>query len=129
MVRSHTTKPAKLRSITQPTSNYSTTLLPSSPYYTAEDLDSWRKLDVRPSSRILRQPSKLEPVPEKSDEVRSYGELTRSVIIANPTDPELALDNHRSYFLGGPISRPRSFMISSSHNHIYNGGSLLFLND
>ncbi|MED6151943.1 hypothetical protein PIB30_087153 [Stylosanthes scabra] len=23
-----------------------------------------------------------------------YGELTRSVIIANPTDPELALDNH-----------------------------------
>ncbi|MED6125881.1 hypothetical protein PIB30_072818 [Stylosanthes scabra] len=37
-----------------------------------------------------------------------YGELTRSVIIANPTDPELALDNHRSYFPGGPISRPRS---------------------
>ncbi|MED6137870.1 hypothetical protein PIB30_069061 [Stylosanthes scabra] len=36
-----------------------------------------------------------------------YGELTRSVIIANPTDPELALDNHRSYFPGGPISRPR----------------------
>ncbi|MED6127381.1 hypothetical protein PIB30_087611 [Stylosanthes scabra] len=32
-----------------------------------------------------------------------YGELTRSVIIANPTDPELALDNHRSYFLGGPF--------------------------
>ncbi|MED6217146.1 hypothetical protein PIB30_015046 [Stylosanthes scabra] len=32
-----------------------------------------------------------------------YGELTRSVIIANPTDPELALDNHRSYFPGGPF--------------------------
>ncbi|MED6195939.1 hypothetical protein PIB30_042552 [Stylosanthes scabra] len=30
-----------------------------------------------------------------------YGELTRSVIIANPTDLELALDNHRSYFPGG----------------------------
>ncbi|MED6127382.1 hypothetical protein PIB30_087612, partial [Stylosanthes scabra] len=29
------------------------------------------KLDVRPSSRILRQPSKLEPVPEKFDNVRS----------------------------------------------------------
>ncbi|MED6128581.1 hypothetical protein PIB30_099315 [Stylosanthes scabra] len=29
------------------------------------------KLDVRPSSRILRQPSKLEPVPGKSDNVRS----------------------------------------------------------
>ncbi|MED6116085.1 hypothetical protein PIB30_096828 [Stylosanthes scabra] len=29
------------------------------------------KLDVRPSSRLLRQPSKLEPVPEKSDNVRS----------------------------------------------------------
>ncbi|MED6175435.1 hypothetical protein PIB30_078275 [Stylosanthes scabra] len=39
-----------------------------------------------------------------------YGELTRSVIIANPTDPELALDNHRSYFPGGPISRPRSLV-------------------
>ncbi|MED6202246.1 hypothetical protein PIB30_103401 [Stylosanthes scabra] len=34
---------------------------------------------------------------------RSYGELTRSGIIANPTDPELALDNHRSYFPGGPF--------------------------
>ncbi|MED6148774.1 hypothetical protein PIB30_056024, partial [Stylosanthes scabra] len=33
----------------------------SSPRYTAEDLDFWRKLDVRPSSRILRQLSKLEP--------------------------------------------------------------------
>ncbi|MED6218386.1 hypothetical protein PIB30_026349 [Stylosanthes scabra] len=32
-----------------------------------------------------------------------YGELTRSIIIANPTDPELALDNHRSYFPGGPF--------------------------
>ncbi|MED6117623.1 hypothetical protein PIB30_111650, partial [Stylosanthes scabra] len=32
-----------------------------------------------------------------------YGELTRSVIITNPTDPELALDNHRSYFPGGPF--------------------------
>ncbi|MED6111224.1 hypothetical protein PIB30_050558 [Stylosanthes scabra] len=32
-----------------------------------------------------------------------YGELTRSVIIANSTDPELALDNHRSYFPGGPF--------------------------
>ncbi|MED6132889.1 hypothetical protein PIB30_022968 [Stylosanthes scabra] len=32
-----------------------------------------------------------------------YGELTRSVIIANPTDPELALDNHRSYFPRGPF--------------------------
>ncbi|MED6125235.1 hypothetical protein PIB30_066728 [Stylosanthes scabra] len=32
-----------------------------------------------------------------------YGELTRSVIIANPTDPVLALDNHRSYFPGGPF--------------------------
>ncbi|MED6146745.1 hypothetical protein PIB30_037562 [Stylosanthes scabra] len=105
------------------------------------------KLDARLSSRILRQPSKLEPVPEKSDNIRSenpqpmdshrqankqhtdiyhtqtitkqiaitkqvgtskqcqanaydeclnptgYGELTRLVIIANPTDPELALDN------------------------------------
>ncbi|MED6177830.1 hypothetical protein PIB30_101731 [Stylosanthes scabra] len=29
------------------------------------------KLDVQPPSRILRQPSKLEPVPEKSDNVRS----------------------------------------------------------
>ncbi|MED6171986.1 hypothetical protein PIB30_045904 [Stylosanthes scabra] len=57
------------------------------------------KLDVRPPSRILRQPFKLEPVPEKS----GYGELTRLVIIANPTDPELALDNHRSYFHRGPF--------------------------
>ncbi|MED6152410.1 hypothetical protein PIB30_091837 [Stylosanthes scabra] len=32
-----------------------------------------------------------------------YGELTWSVFIANPTDPELALDNHRSYFPGGPF--------------------------
>ncbi|MED6109829.1 hypothetical protein PIB30_037137 [Stylosanthes scabra] len=39
-----------------------------------------------------------------------YGELTRSVIIANPTDPELALDNHRLYFPGGPISRHRSLV-------------------
>ncbi|MED6150029.1 hypothetical protein PIB30_068214 [Stylosanthes scabra] len=54
-----------------PTTTSYADLLPSSPYYTAEDLDSWRKLDARHSSRILRQPSKLEPVPEKSDNVRS----------------------------------------------------------
>ncbi|MED6149766.1 hypothetical protein PIB30_065742 [Stylosanthes scabra] len=39
-----------------------------------------------------------------------------------PTGPVLAPDNHRSYFPGGPISRPRSFMIFSSHHNIYNWG-------
>ncbi|MED6224611.1 hypothetical protein PIB30_085812 [Stylosanthes scabra] len=47
------------------------TQLLKSEHFTPEDLDSWRKLDARPSSRILRQPSKLEPVPKKSDNIRS----------------------------------------------------------
>ncbi|MED6211831.1 hypothetical protein PIB30_077362 [Stylosanthes scabra] len=50
----------------------------------AEDLTLWRKLDTRCSSRMLRQHSKLEPVPEKSDNIWSYGELTRSVVVAYP---------------------------------------------
>ncbi|MED6122439.1 hypothetical protein PIB30_039825 [Stylosanthes scabra] len=41
------------------------------PMPTRRKLGLLEKLDVRPSSRILRQPSKLEPVPEKSDNVRS----------------------------------------------------------
>ncbi|MED6208298.1 hypothetical protein PIB30_043659, partial [Stylosanthes scabra] len=40
---------------------------------------------------------------DRQTRLPSYGELTRSVIIANPTDPQLALDNHRSYFPGGPF--------------------------
>ncbi|MED6192487.1 hypothetical protein PIB30_010422 [Stylosanthes scabra] len=75
---------------------------------------------------MLRQLSKLEPVPEKSDKYRSYGELTRSVIIANPTNPELALDNHRSYFPGGPFFPAPIVNDLSSYQYIY-GGSLLIL--
>ncbi|MED6193261.1 hypothetical protein PIB30_017652 [Stylosanthes scabra] len=56
----------------------------------------------------------------------SYGELTRSVIIANPTDPELALDNHRSYFPGGPFFPAPIIYDLLSHQYSY-GGSLLFI--
>ncbi|MED6182230.1 hypothetical protein PIB30_026751 [Stylosanthes scabra] len=38
-----------------------------SPRHAAEDLTFRRKLDTHISSRMLRQLSKLEPVPEKSD--------------------------------------------------------------
>ncbi|MED6185355.1 hypothetical protein PIB30_056249 [Stylosanthes scabra] len=50
-------------------------------------------------SIIATNAATLAPAPD----LPGYGELTRSVIIANPTDPELALDNHRSYFPGGPF--------------------------
>ncbi|MED6224884.1 hypothetical protein PIB30_088415, partial [Stylosanthes scabra] len=50
-----------------------------------------------------------------------YGELTRSVIIANPTDLELALDNHRSYFPGGPFFPAPIVNDLSSHQYIYMG--------
>ncbi|MED6132744.1 hypothetical protein PIB30_021716 [Stylosanthes scabra] len=41
-----------------------------------------------------------------------YGELTRSVIIANPTDPELALDNHRSLVAGTLAEGPPATTVS-----------------
>ncbi|MED6129321.1 hypothetical protein PIB30_106833 [Stylosanthes scabra] len=52
-------------------SDNETTMHTDTDPYQGGRLGLLEKLDVRPPSRILRQPSKLEPVPEKSNNVRS----------------------------------------------------------